>query len=395
MIDTPPMRLLILWAESVDRLAGGSVHFWGLWEGLQAAGAHVHAVVPCYRHGDIGRRSGITRIHLPGRCLATFLLLQAVILFGLPYWMWRYRPDTLYVRAWFLAFLARPLCRLMHVPLVLEIDGTVDQEAQMRGQSRAVVRLLRLQERLNLRCAEALICVTPGLCAEMVRRGAPKDRVHVLHNGARITTGPCSQAQARAQLKLDMGSYLVGFAGTFAPWQGLHRLIDVAKTVCRRLDRPVRFALMGQGDMEEALRTRIRDENLEDVFLLLPPGDPDRVALFHSACDAVVIPIVEPAKLSWGLSPLKFWDALAMGVPVLVPEESQLGDILRDVDLPGLFSTARANDLADALVAVLRRSAYYQGRRCQVHAYVAGKHSWYARATELLDLLPRPKRRTE
>jgi glycosyltransferase involved in cell wall biosynthesis len=106
----------------------------------------------------------------------------------------------------------------------------------------------------------------------------------------------------------------------------------------------------------------------------------------------VVIPIHDPRKLRYGVDPLKFWDAVSVGIPVLLPEGCQLEDVLERLGLPGTFHPGDKNHLAETILEVLGQTEHYQARREDVHRIVSEEYSWTRvgeRLSELCDLFGR------
>jgi len=381
------MKILIIWAESIERHTGGSVHFRGLVHGIKLNGWQVRAIVPAYGRGKISDVEDISFVSLPPRCLFSFLLLQMATVLCMPYWLLRYRPEAVYVRACFLAFLMRLICRLARVPLIVEVDAIVDEEAEMRGQQRVLIAMLKILCKLNCRFVSAIVCVTKGLREEIIRRGAKPKTTVVIHNGSRTDVmQPIDQHQARQQLGLVENGYIVGFTGTFAPWQGLDLLIQAAREIVDNAKQTVRFILVGEGQFQKRLEEMVEQLGLGRFFSFLEPVLYKQVSIFNSACDVVVIPIYDPRKLRYGLSPLKFWDAISVGVPVLVPEGCQLEDVLQQLDLPGVFRAGDKKHLAETILGVLARTEHHLSRRKDVHQMVAEQYSWKRVAERLLEL---------
>jgi len=380
------MRILIIWAESINRHTGGTMHLMGWCHGLEALGHEVKIVAPRYGSGKSSRIEHVSYIRLPGRCLASFMLLQVGTVVWLPYLIFKYRPEVVFVRACFLAFLMAFICRLAGVPLIAEVAAVVDEEAQMRGQRQTLVCILRFLDRLNYRSADGLVCVTPGIREEVIRRGAKPDAAVVIHNAAQTDImRPMGQDKPRRQLGLAEEDYIVGFAGSLAPWQGLDLLVQAAKQVIDNSARSVRFVLVGEGQCRRELQQMVDQLGLSQYFTFLPPVSFEQVAVFNSACDVVVIPIYDPRKLRYGLSPLKFWDAVSVGVPVLVPEGCQLDDVLERLGLPGTFRPGDRKYLAEAILEVLGRTEHYQSRRKDVHRIVSEQYSWTHAAEKLVE----------
>ena len=382
---TADMRLLIVWAESVNRPTGGSGHFWGLLDGLSAAGCNIRAVCPRYGLAAVPHSPHVRYLPLPPRSLFTFLLLQVWLLIAMPWYLLRHRPDVVYQRTWFLSFLARPLLWIAGVKLLMEIDAVVDEETRMRGQCRILAAAVRLLERLSFRFADGLVCVTEGIRNDVVRRGARPDKTAVIHNAARITsTPPLDLQNARRALGLPTEARIVGFAGTFAPWQGLDLLVDAALGIIAGCPEPVIFVLMGEGQMNDELRRHIAAARLTEQFIFLPPAGHEKVTILHAACDAVVIPIHDERKLRYGISPLKFWDAVSVGTPVIVPAGSELEVFLSRLRLPGVFEPSDTDDFTQKVLSALDQSEVCQSRRAEIRRIVQEEYSWRNAALKLM-----------
>jgi len=389
------MRILIIWAESINRHTGGTMHLSGWCHGLKSLGHEVTIVAPRYGSGKSSPIEDVSYIRLPGRCLASFMLLQVGTVFWLPYLLVKYRPGAVYVRACFLVFLMHLICRLAGVPLIAEVAAVVDEEAQMRGQRRILVCILKILDRLNYHSADGLVCVTPGIREEVMRRGANPDTTVVIHNAARVDVmQPMEQRQARRQLGLAKEGYIVGFAGTLAPWQGLDLLVQAAKQVIDNSARSVQFVLVGDGQCRQQLEEMVGQLGLSQYFMFLPSVPYEQVAVFNNACDVIVCPRYDPRTLRYGMSALKFWDAVSVGVPVLVPEGCQLDDVLERLGLPGTFRPGDKKYLAEAILKVLGQTEHYQSRRKDVHRIVSEQYSWTHVAEKLAEHCRRLKGKT-
>ncbi len=304
----------------------------------------------------------------------------------LPYWLLRYHPELVYVRTCFLAFLAYPVCRLTGVLLITEIDAIVEEEIRMRGQRRILARIVKVLNKLNYRWVDSLVCVTTGIQEQVIRKGADPDTTVVIQNAAQTDIMlPIGQNQARQQLGLVQENYIVGFAGTLSPWQGLDLLIQSAKKVLENSGRPVQFVLVGDGQCRQELEEMVEQLDLNRFFSFLAPLPYEQVAVFNSACDVIVVPIHDRRKLRYGISPLKFWDAISVGVPVLVPGGSQLEAVLEHLRLPGTFHAGDTEDLAEEIQQVLSNTEDHQARRKDVHQIVSEQYSWRSVAEKLAE----------
>jgi len=162
-------------------------------------------------------------------------------------------------------------------------------------------------------------------------------------------------------------------------------LVESAGKVIESSSQPVRFVLVGEGQGRRELQQMVDQLGLSQYFTFLAPVSFEQVAVFNNACDVTVIPVHDSCRLQYGLDPLKFWDAVSVGVPVLVPEGCQLDDVLERLGLPGTFRPGDRKYLAEAILKVLRQTEHYQLRRRDVHRIVSEQYSWTHVAEKLAE----------
>lgn len=393
-----PLTVLILWGESLAKPSAGTTHCRGLASGLVDLGHSVRVMTPQYR----GQRQFIDSfpihpIRLPRRGVIAFVLFQFLTVVLLPYWLWSVRPDVVYVRTCVFQWLLALISRLTGTPLVGEVDGLIDQEVLVRGHAPSVAALFRLNEKLAARCSSGLVCVSRALRTEYVtnRWASPRTTIAV-HNGAMTDVmRPHDQQQMRSQFGLESDTVIFAFAGSLAPWQGLDFLLEAAKLVDESdTAGRVRFAIMGRGSLKDQFVHDVEAAELHHRFRFFEPGDSDAVARFLSACDAVVLPRNDRRFI--GLcSPLKFFDGISVGLPVIVPEESEIDEILQRLELPGTFDPKSAESLSEAILGLADQVDTLRPRREEVHTIVCTEYSWMNVARKTSDLFEFLLRRTD
>jgi glycosyltransferase involved in cell wall biosynthesis len=147
------------------------------------------------------------------------------------------------------------------------------------------------------------------------------------------------------------GDLVAVFAGAFRAWHGVGRLIDAIAALERR-GSPWRAVLIGDGPERPALAARVAAERLTRVAFLGSLAYEAMPAAL-AAADAGVAPF-EPdahAPLRHGFywSPLKVFEYMASGLPVVVPDLPRLREILADGDAGLLYDGAAPGALAAAL----------------------------------------------
>jgi len=147
------------------------------------------------------------------------------------------RPDVLYERFALFASVGARLRRRLGAPWVVEVNAPVAWEAAWFEGATADPALLRWEERV-LQEADGIVAVSDALAEYAERRGAAPASIRVVRNGA--DPSPAETAAAD-------GPFVLGYAGTFKPWQGMAAALPSIAAFAATLDRPLTLQLWGDG----------------------------------------------------------------------------------------------------------------------------------------------------
>jgi len=214
------------------------------------------------------------------------------------------------------------------------------------------------------RRVDKIIAVSRGIQDQLTASGIPRERVTVIHSAvdlARFRELP-TREQSREVLGYDAQVYLVGAIGHMAKHKGHAVLVDAARILATH--RPsLRFLLAGSGELEEALRHRIAEWQLEGMFRLL--GFNEDVSRLLPALDLLAFP-----SLSGEGSPAVLKEAMACGVPIVASHISGVEEVIRDGREGLLVPPGDPDALAEAILrfATNRSLGIEFGRRGREHA---------------------------
>jgi len=241
----------------------------------------------------------------------------------------------------------------------------------------------RLRRRWLLQAAGScagLVAISGGVRADLVELGIDPDEIvveHDAHDAARYAEPP-TRAAARAELGLAADSPVVVYTGGLLTWKGVDVLVDAA----RDLAGDIQILIVGGMDRDvERLRQRARGlaQVRIDGFRPAPI-----VPTYLAAADVAVVPNRStPAISSRYTSPLKVFEAMAIGLPMVVSDLPSLRDILSDDQ--ALFVTpddpgALARGLTELLASRPRQREMRAAQLVDAH-----ERTWDARAARLLD----------
>jgi len=286
------------------------------------------------------------------------------------------RPDFIYERYAFGNVGGVIAGRRLAVPVVLEVNSPlVDELTATRGLF--FPRLARRLERFVVRRADLVCVVSEVLRGIMVAGGARQDRVVVIPNGVDAERfrplDPARRAEVRRRIGLpaevDGRVLVLGFSGFVREW---HRLDLALACLCSSQLSTAWLVLVGGGPQAVWLQRRAKELGISNRVLLLgtrPHGEiPDLLGAF----DIALIPGIPPYA-----SPLKLLEYMAVGLPVVAPNQENLREVLQDRGNALLFTPGDANALAEALAELARNEDLRRqlGSRARATA-VDGQRTW-------------------
>lgn len=371
------MRVLYVASDqTLPGETGGSVHVHEVSRALAARGHEVHAVVDA-RGGATGQGDGY-RIHriswTPHHRFFRFRARRhiATLISGI-------RPDVLMERYYNFGGEGVLAAAAAGVPSLLEVNSpVVDHRGSLKAALDAlmVVRPMRRYRERIVRNASTLIAPLEEIVPDFAR---PK--THVVTWGANVESfHPSRRSEARrASWGASPDTCVVLFSGSHRPWHGVETLRAAARRMRDRQD--VLFVFAGGDRAGDA--TDFRGRFLGRV----PYKDMPEVT---ASADISVAPYdrsrLKSLELGFFWSPLKIFEALASGVPMITLDIPPLRDIVR-TGSEGVFF--REND-ADDLARVIGELASDRARRETMGVRArerAPLYSWDAHAGQIEAIL--------
>ncbi len=292
----------------------------------------------------------------------------------------RFAPNIVYERLSLFGTAGQRLAAATGAGHVLEVNALLaEEEAQWRGLKLA--RLARRKERAVLLAADLRVAVSDEVAAAL-DDVVPGRSTLVVPNGvdgdlfARLP----ARREARTFLGLPTDRPLIGFAGGLRPWHGL----EVAIEALAELPTAV-LAVAGEGEVRAGLEQRARDLAVADRVSWVGQLPHHLIPGFLAALDAAVLPY--PVLAGFSFSPLKLYEYLAAGVPIVASDLGQIRTTLEGGRWGALVQPGDPSALAEGIRAVLAGpiragEIAAAGRRLALQ-----EHTWEQRAHSLTELL--------
>ncbi len=266
-------------------------------------------------------------------------------------------PDFIYERASLYATAGINLAQALRVPVLLELNAPLAVE-QATYRSTGFGPLASEAERWTLSHADAVIAVSSLLREHVLSLGVPAQQVHVIPNGvdpalfhpadpleaAACRNGSPSQGSAvRAKLNFN-GARVIGFVGSLRPWHGVEVLPELLQRLSAR-DQDVRLLIVGDGPLRTDLERELKARNLETRVCITGLLPHEHIPPLIREFDIAVAPYSKPNHPFY-FSPLKVFEYMACGVPVVAPQLGQLTEVLRDGENGLLYPVGNLDALA-------------------------------------------------
>ncbi len=262
------------------------------------------------------------------------------------------------------------------VPFILEVNYTA-QTPLYRHRSPLLKPLACRVDRYLFQQADGIVVVSTYLRDHLKNiYGVSEEKIIILPNAADPDI-----FSPRGEEKPVEYKTVIGFVGGFYPWHGLDLLCKaMASMDVKKLN--VSVVLIGDGPQRAFINALVEALGLNDSVVFMGSVDHKVLPKYIATFDVAVM----PNSNEYG-SPMKVFEYMAMGIPVVAPA---LGPLMDGIDhgVEGLlFKPNDSQSLAYTLEQLIqdepRRKVMGQAGRKRV----LSRHNWMANATAVIQLL--------
>jgi glycosyltransferase involved in cell wall biosynthesis len=323
--------------------------------------------------------AAITR--LPGvlfECLE--LGYNAVTLFRVAAAIRRQRPQLIYERYSLFLFATVWLARQRGIPLVLEINDSALVE---RVRPLRLKGLARRIEGWCLRHCTGLVFIS-SYFRDQAKAAYGDIAPSVISPNAvdlaRFDPARFDVAKLRAERGLT-GRIVCGHIGVFAHWHGVDAFVEA---IAARLAEVPQLALVfvGDGKTLPAVRALVAERGLSDRVLLPGRVAHDEIASWIACMDYAVL----PNSNHYG-SPMKLFELMGMGVPVVAPDYAPVAEVIGDGDTGWLFPRGEIAACVQRVLDLAMQQEEHRRVGAAARRYIERERQWRNNAEQLLTLL--------
>lgn len=283
--------------------------------------------------------------------------------------------DAVFARSHFMAVPLALWARWQKIPVVQEINGKPADIGVTYPAFKPFAPLFAWLYRTQYRMAAHLIAVTEGL-AQWARAFARHDRVSVVSNGANTKLfrpdGP----------RADIAGRYVIFVGGLVAWHGIGTMLTAMQDPTWPED--VRLVIVGDG----IERGKVEAAGSDPRLLWLGRQPYEAVpALLRGALAALCVIEDQDGRSASGVAPLKLFEAMACGVPVIASELPFQAEIVRQAQAGLVVPAETPERLAAAVQQLSKNGETARSMGANGADYVVREASWQRRGNDIHQIL--------
>lgn len=301
------------------------------------------------------------------------------------------RYDVVHAHYWLSGWTAYLLKRYWNVPFSLMFHTTAHMKNIVSPETEHETALRSKIEEKLVGLADSLIAANPDEAADLIwRQRCESAKICTIPPGVDTELfQPLDRSMCRSELGIASDEQVVLFVGRIDPIKGLDTLLAAA-TYVNSAGSPARFHIVG-GDVDESgtpvgmlarLVDRARTLGIEDRLVLWGSQPQDRLPVFYSAADVVLVP---SRYESFGLVAV---EAMASGTPVVA---SRAGGLIFTIEdgrtgylVPIGDGQAHGQRILELLDDTAKRDSF--GNAAQISA---SRFSWSVVASSIVHVYER------
>ena len=290
------------------------------------------------------------------------------------------------------ALVGLALARHFGLPFVYEVRGFFESlwSSDRKWAERSETYLRRIET--ENRCmgeADAVVTLSESMRAEITARGITADKIFVLPNAV---DPQAFQPRPRPSVLVEKfgvaNTFLFGYISNLDHYrEGQEILIEAAIALKRRGIRAT-AVIVGDGRRRAELEHLAKEREATDVVIFTGRVAHDQVPDYYALLDVFVIPRL-PERAARLVTPLKPFEAMAAGVPLVTSDLEALREIVGDGERGVTFAAGNAEALASVLSELQADAAKRTDMAKRARNWVMSERRWAANGEQYAKLYER------
>jgi glycosyltransferase involved in cell wall biosynthesis len=289
--------------------------------------------------------------------------------------------DSVYERYSLWNFTAMDYARQQRIPGVLEVNSPLIAE-QVTHRGLIHQDAAEKVAQLVFRSADVLVAVSDGVAADLKRYPQTQGKVQVIPNGVNTQRFPVQQPPT-----LPSSDFTIGFVGTLKPWHGLSILVDAFARLHHAVPQ-VRLLIVGDGPERTAIEASLFDRGIHESVHFTGQVSATEIPGLLASMDVAVAPY--PDSANFYFSPMKVYEYMAAGLPVVASRVGQLQTLIQNEVNGLLYEPGNSQSLADQLAHLRKHPELRQQLGHNARLTMQRSHTWEQVTQQITHLMQHP-----
>lgn len=190
-----------------------------------------------------------------------------------------------------------------------------------------VLNLMGILEYVSYKSAQRLIGLSPGICEGIASKGISNEKIIQISNGCDIELF-ANESQAWRPKEITLNDLIFIYSGTHGIANGLDTVLNAVKVLKERGTSGFKIILIGSGREKQRLINIAKSESLDNYIVFMDPISKEKLVGLLKASDVGLQILADVPAFYFGTSPNKFFDYLAVGLPVLTNYPGWVADLI-------------------------------------------------------------------
>ncbi|MFN7915353.1 MAG: glycosyltransferase family 4 protein [Vicinamibacterales bacterium] len=275
--------------------------------------------------------------------------------------------DLIYERYSLWSYAGLAFARRRGLPFVLEVNSPLVVEQSRYRTLEHAVRARRV-ERYLFRGATRIVAVSSEVAEYVCAQGADPSRVVVAANGVDLGLYAGASVSTPGEER-----FTIGFLGSLKPWHGVDLLVETLEQLVAR-DARYHLRVIGDGPERARVEAALDARRLAGHATLVGQVDRHAVPAELAQVDCAVAPY--PRLDDFYFSPLKVFEYMAAGRPIVASRIGQIESVLEDGETALLVEPGNPAALADAIHALRTDPATATRLATTARGRAFERHGW-------------------
>jgi len=235
------------------------------------------------------------------------------------------KPSIVYIRGNIYISVLTPFLRLLKINIVTEINGIMEKELKLRKFSSFIITICCFLENIALKNSIHIICVSEGIKEELIKKyNIDPHKIYVIPNGVNIDLfKPIDKNMAFCKTGLNPKWKYIGFVGNLAPWQRLDIIFKAFSKLLKK-EKDIRLIIIGDGESKLFLIKEADRLGLNKFVIFKGEIKYESIPNYINVFSLGIVPDQRIEKGKMMFFPLKLFEYLNCGIPVIIPKNQEL-----------------------------------------------------------------------